>query len=392
MKKIDNLHWRPFWNSQLGALKSCAEALGSDITDAWLFGGTGAAFVLHMDPEGFGANGPWQGGPMMNLCHNLGLMIQGVYGFKTDPDFAQKQIMAWENTRLAIDRGFPCYGYNLGIPEYYVVNGYDENGYWFRGIGTEPSPDDSDSNLFDIPEYMQILLEPLGDKTYVKLDHYPELIDAINRIIAPRGMALAGNVRIIHNGGIREVLSTEGHSVLLRGNGFTPWTKPGTVHIGLLEMYWVEPCRQSDDRTTVREALEFALQFAKAPRKWVSDPYTAGIPAYEQWIRALESEQPNAFALAYSGQCWAECRRMGEQFLSEAAARIDGEAGVVLRDAWGVYREVAEQLEASAALLPFGAQRSWTREMAGYAAPYIRRAMKAEESGSALLAKAAALL
>jgi hypothetical protein len=60
-----------------------------------------------------------------------------VLGFKHDEDFADKQRLAWANVRAAIDDSVPCYGWELAIPEYYVVYGYDGAGYLFKGPGCD---------------------------------------------------------------------------------------------------------------------------------------------------------------------------------------------------------------------------------------------------------------
>ena len=52
--------------------------------------------------------------------------------------------MRQEKTREAIDQGLPCYGWELDIPEYYVVHGHDDKGYYFKGplceSGKGPKP------------------------------------------------------------------------------------------------------------------------------------------------------------------------------------------------------------------------------------------------------------
>jgi len=47
-KKLENLRWRPRWISHLGCIKGCLEYLGVDVSDAWLFGATGHAFVINL--------------------------------------------------------------------------------------------------------------------------------------------------------------------------------------------------------------------------------------------------------------------------------------------------------------------------------------------------------
>ena len=50
-KKIENLTWRPRWITHLGCIKGCLEYLGVDVSDAWLFGATGHAFIINLHDE-----------------------------------------------------------------------------------------------------------------------------------------------------------------------------------------------------------------------------------------------------------------------------------------------------------------------------------------------------
>ena len=70
---------------------------------------------------------------LCKLGNNIGYVVEGVHGVKTDGDFEEKRKTAWEFCKKAIDRDMPCFGFDLGGPEYCVVNGYDDAGYWFSG-------------------------------------------------------------------------------------------------------------------------------------------------------------------------------------------------------------------------------------------------------------------
>jgi hypothetical protein len=134
MKKLDNLRWVPRWVSHLGCIKGCLDYLGLGVSDAWLFGATGHAFVINVH-EVVCPSGPtaWNTEMLFKLGKNIGYEIDGVFGMKSADDFAEKQKLAWEHVRAAIDQGLPCYGWELDIPEYYVVHGYDDAGYYFAG-------------------------------------------------------------------------------------------------------------------------------------------------------------------------------------------------------------------------------------------------------------------
>lgn len=137
--KLANLTWRPKWVSYLGCLKGCIDYLGIDVSDAWLFGATGHAFIINMHkvvcPSGPTAWG--DGDIQANLGKNIGYTLDGVGGMKSNNDFAEKQRAAWDKIRGALDEGLPCYGWELEIPEYYVIYGYDEQGYYYSGPGCD---------------------------------------------------------------------------------------------------------------------------------------------------------------------------------------------------------------------------------------------------------------
>ncbi len=136
-KQIDDLRWRPRWVSHLGCVKGCLEYLGSDISWAWLYGGTGHAFVINIH-EVVCPSGPtaWNTKPLcFELPSNLGYKLTDVRGYKNAPEFAAKQEEAWDFVCESLDNDLPCYGWELDIPEWYVIYGYDDLGYFYSGAG-----------------------------------------------------------------------------------------------------------------------------------------------------------------------------------------------------------------------------------------------------------------
>ncbi len=137
MKKLQNLKWAPRWVSHMGCLRGCLDYLGLDISDAWLYGGTGHAFVINIHPESC-PSGPtaWKTMMLFELAPNLGYRTDSVVGFKGQA-FTETQEKAWDFTRKSIDEGLPVYGWELEIPEFYVVYGYDDVGYYYSGVGAD---------------------------------------------------------------------------------------------------------------------------------------------------------------------------------------------------------------------------------------------------------------
>lgn len=144
-KIIENLKWEPLWISHLGCIMGCLDYLNRDVSKAWIVGGTGHAFIINMHsvvcPSGPTA---WRKERFYRLIDNLGCTSRTIVGVKTEKNFTEKQQQIWDTVREFIDTGLPCYGWELDIPEFYVVNGYDETGYLYSGAmcrdGKGPKP------------------------------------------------------------------------------------------------------------------------------------------------------------------------------------------------------------------------------------------------------------
>jgi hypothetical protein len=134
MKTLEGLRWKPKWTTHIGCLKGCLDYLGVEMTDAWLFGATGHAFVMNVHGE-VCPSGPtaWRSEVLHELGQAVGYRVERIEGDKRQPGFDDVQKRAWEATRQAIDDGIPVYGWELDFAEYYVVHGYDETGYYFSG-------------------------------------------------------------------------------------------------------------------------------------------------------------------------------------------------------------------------------------------------------------------
>ncbi len=145
MQALENCQWAPRWVAHMGCIRGCLDYLGIGISDAWLYGGTGHAFVINLH-ETVCPSGPtaWNTIRLFELGQNLGYTIEGISASKQQADFNEMQARAFEHAQQAIDRGHPCYGWELEIPEFYVIYGYDDTGYYFSGpgcdVGKGPKP------------------------------------------------------------------------------------------------------------------------------------------------------------------------------------------------------------------------------------------------------------
>jgi len=139
-KQLDNLYWTPRWSSHVGCIKGCLNYLGIVVSDAWLFGATGHAFVLNISP-GLCPSGPtdWDTSRFLKLGRNIGYIVECLdeYCPKHNRHLHQVHEQAWEFIRKAIDKNRPCYGWELDIPEYFVIYGYNQTGYYISGPGCD---------------------------------------------------------------------------------------------------------------------------------------------------------------------------------------------------------------------------------------------------------------
>lgn len=137
---LTNLRWTPRWASHMGCIKGCLDYLGIEVSDAWLFGATGHAFVINIAP-GLCPSGPtdWDTRPLVELGRNVGYVVEGTEEYCPDQEhgLSAAQERAWDHVRARIDEGLPCYGWELLAPEFYVIYGYDEAGYYVSGPGCD---------------------------------------------------------------------------------------------------------------------------------------------------------------------------------------------------------------------------------------------------------------
>ena len=136
---LEGLHIRRRFVERLGCIKGCLEHLGQDISFPWLYGGTGHAFIISLDP-GVDVSSPdsWDHQPQYELGHNLGYRIDGLQTWAADLSddvLRKKQREAWDFVRDHIDRDIPCFGFELKAyyGGYWVITGYDDVGYYYSG-------------------------------------------------------------------------------------------------------------------------------------------------------------------------------------------------------------------------------------------------------------------
>jgi hypothetical protein len=120
--------------------------------------------------------------------------------------------------------------------------------------------------------------------------------------------------------------------------------------VGVVHMAAVSLGEPADDRTALRDAVQYALDMQEVAEE---DNYTWGLNAYDVWIAALHDPGVNPHGASFNAQYWAECRRMAVAFLEEADERLaDAGLSPLFADALAAYGNVSENLNAVAEALP----------------------------------------
>ena len=150
VRKLDGFQWKPAHTTRMGAIGAGLDYLSEHgklegpVSTAWLYGGTGQAFLICMHPIVCpSAVFVRPDEPFFRLCRNVGCRLEGFSGHRDDADFAEKQEAAWKHVRESIDGGIPCYALQLGRAEYGPIHGYDEAGYLFTDLATDGGPVES---------------------------------------------------------------------------------------------------------------------------------------------------------------------------------------------------------------------------------------------------------
>jgi hypothetical protein len=149
MKNTQDLKFHSLWTTHIGCIKGCVDYLKLNISLPWIFGGTGHAFIMNVHEE-LCPSGPtaWKALMLFELAPNLGYKTDGVLSFRGGhggctkwTDAAQA---AWDFARKKLDQNIPVYAWEMDIPEYYCIHGYDEKGYYYNGCladaGKGPMP------------------------------------------------------------------------------------------------------------------------------------------------------------------------------------------------------------------------------------------------------------
>ena len=173
MTTLENLQWHQRFNEHMGCTKGCLDYLGVDISFAWLYGGTGNAFVLNMNDTVFvDAAQAWDISMLFDLAPKLGYSVEQlsiphkVALEMPDDVFLEKQREAFNFVRARVDQGLPCYAWELNpIPAYFVINGYNDAGYTYSGWGGGGECPWDKLGAFDVKQIAVNCVHPADPRT-----------------------------------------------------------------------------------------------------------------------------------------------------------------------------------------------------------------------------------
>jgi len=177
---IPNLRMHPFNTTLMGVLKGVADYFGITVSDAWLFGGSGHAFLINIH-EQLCPSGPyvWNRKSFNGLVKNLGIGITelGFYSAKSTPEERKK---VEDILRNSIDAGSPCSLLNM---ENQLISGYDGTRFKVE----QPWP------KFDFPPKTLTFQtwEELGDEVHVDFFKFNKAEKADDRTIITDGLSAA---------------------------------------------------------------------------------------------------------------------------------------------------------------------------------------------------------
>ena len=342
MKKIEGTENQPLQNTLIACIQGCMKFLGNNVSIGWLYGATGYALIMNihevLDPSGPTA---WIWGKkwLSAIAANIGCRIDGIFALKSDKDFAEKQKMAWEHIRRALDNNKPCFGWQIGnIPDFFLIDGYDDTGYYSR---------------YAYPNYDY-------DNT-----------DYISRYKNPTPYPIE--------------------------QGPIPWQKIGTYDVELLAVYSVQLAEPKDNKNTIREAVRFALDFAEGkylplPEITENSQYRTGLGAYDNWIAALEAGKAQECGTTYNIDFWLECRRFAVDFFEAAKMRLGNEYNSYFMETINYYQEIFKHFSKLDEMFP--SIKEWstkpikrTDERIPVAVQHLKAAREAEMKALNILAR-----
>src|SRR5215212_8500127 len=133
-KRLANVAIAFTWTTLVGALAGVLNSLGESRPVATLMGVTGHAFRLALtEADGVLAGSPAATavdfGRALPLYANAGRNLELITADTTASDFPRRREEALKKIRRSIDRRRPAIAYDLHLPEFGVISGYDDRAH-----------------------------------------------------------------------------------------------------------------------------------------------------------------------------------------------------------------------------------------------------------------------
>ena len=145
------------------------------------------------------------------------------------------------------------------------------------------------------------------------------------------------------------------------GKGPKSWKTLGDTRIGAIEMCVVKPGKAASIAKTIKDALEFAVEFSNGG-KWKYYEWTTGLAGYDLWIEALQESRVGSWGMATNALAYAELRNYAVEFLKEAKAKLPSDIHELFDEAILHYTKVAENLDKISSSFPYKNTTSAQRE------------------------------
>ena len=130
-KLLAEAHYVSNWTSLVGALEGALRYLGGALSTSYVMGVTGHAFRIAVarSAEGLtGGDGPQRADyeRALPLYQGLGREVTYLYAIRArDPAYERHRELIIKRIRDGIDRGLPAVAYDLHLPEFGLIKGYD---------------------------------------------------------------------------------------------------------------------------------------------------------------------------------------------------------------------------------------------------------------------------
>jgi hypothetical protein len=134
VKRLENVELTPNWTSLIAALHGVLHATGDASSMTHVMGVTGHAFrialteregVIAAEPPAAAVDFP----RMLPLYRNAGRRFELIEADPASRDFARRRQDALKRVRRTIDRGRPAIAYDLHVPEFGIIFGYDDRAH-----------------------------------------------------------------------------------------------------------------------------------------------------------------------------------------------------------------------------------------------------------------------